>query len=151
MRSWSKAIPLLFFVAAASSACEAEPPSGFLIDADTTATFEALEIPEEYRELTNPFDGDDDQAAQGEVLYQANCSSCHGVSGEGDGPAAAGLEPRPRNLAEEIDSLSDAYLFWRISDGGLMEPFNSVMPNWRGIMDEEQIWQVISYLRTLNK
>lgn len=151
MRPWSKAIPLILLVAAASSACGVEPAAGFPGNADITATFQTIEIPEEYRDLTNPFDGDEAQAAEGEVLYQANCASCHGVTGEGDGPAAGGLEPPPKNLAVEIDTLSDAYLFWRISDGGLMAPFNSVMPNWRGIMDEEQIWQVITYLRTLKK
>ncbi len=32
------------------------------------------------------------------ALYQAHCSSCHGATGAGDGPQAAGLEPPPRNF-----------------------------------------------------
>lgn len=31
-----------------------------------------------------------DVIAQGETLYAANCASCHGPAGQGDGPAAAG-------------------------------------------------------------
>jgi len=83
------------------------------------------------------------------VLFQANCSSCHGLTGEGDGTAAAGLEPKPENLARNQSALSDAYLFWRISEGGLIDPFNSLMPTWKGLMSDEKIWQVVSYLRTL--
>jgi mono/diheme cytochrome c family protein len=105
--------------------------------------------PEPFATLTNPMAGDQDAILSGEELFQANCSSCHGITGEGDGVAARGLEPKPKNLARNQSSLSDAYLYWRISDGGLMDPFNSLMPAWRGLLDEEKIWQVITYLRTL--
>lgn len=105
--------------------------------------------PEEFADLSNPFDGDPEMIAKGDVLYKTNCSSCHGLSGEGDGPAGAGLEPEPENLARNQSDLSDSYLFWRIYDGGLIEPFNSLMPAWKGLMSDEKIWQVVSYLRTL--
>ena len=108
-----------------------------------------LEPPEQYANLTNPYAGDQDAEAEGEILYQADCSSCHGPAGRGDGSAAGGLDPKPQNLAANQGMLSDAYLYWRISEGGLMEPFYSVMPSWRGILDEEHIWQLISFLRTL--
>ena len=107
------------------------------------------EPPEQFADLSNPFTDDPEMIAEGEVLYQANCSSCHGFTGEGDGTAAAGLEPKPENLAQNQSALSDAYLFWRISEGGLIKPFNSLMPTWKGLMSEERIWQVITYLRTL--
>ena len=107
------------------------------------------EPPEEYADLTNPYVGDQDAETEGESLYQADCSSCHGPAGRGDGQAAGGLDPKPQNLAENQSILSDAYLYWRISEGGLMEPFYSVMPSWRGILNEEQIWQIITFLRTL--
>jgi hypothetical protein len=45
--------------------------------------------------------------------------------------------------------LSDDYLHWRIAEGGMMRPFNSVMPSWKGILSEDQIWMIITYLRTL--
>ncbi len=35
----------------------------------------------------------------GRELYRGNCASCHGENGEGDGPAGAVLNPKPRNLA----------------------------------------------------
>jgi mono/diheme cytochrome c family protein len=38
--------------------------------------------------------------ARGETLFKQNCSSCHGDSGHGDGPAAASLNPKPRNFGQ---------------------------------------------------
>jgi len=35
---------------------------------------------------------------QGKKAYETNCVICHGASGLGDGAAAAGLSPKPRNL-----------------------------------------------------
>ena len=38
------------------------------------------------------------QPRDGRALYDANCAICHGVSGQGDGPAASGLDPQPADL-----------------------------------------------------
>lgn len=118
------------------------------LDGAGGVAIERPEPPEQYAGMTNPLEGDPETIAAGETLYQANCSSCHGPAGAGNGPAAGGLEPPPADLAEIHASLSDAYLHWRIAEGGLMEPFNSVMPAWRGILSTEQIWQIIAYIRT---
>ena len=104
-----------------------------------------------HKSLQNSFSGDRDAAAKGKAIYEANCASCHGPSGEGDGPAGSALERRPLNLAANQSELGDDYLYWRISEGGMMEPFASMMPAWRGLLREEQIWQVIAYLRTLKE
>ncbi|MGB3713137.1 MAG: hypothetical protein WA996_01790, partial [Candidatus Promineifilaceae bacterium] len=64
-----------------------------------------------------------------------------------------GLDPKPANLSdsEMMHDLSDGYLFWRVSKGGYLEPFNSHMPPWESWLTEEQRWQVISYVRTLSE
>jgi len=36
--------------------------------------------------------------ADGAAFYAENCTSCHGAEGRGDGPAAAGLKPKPTDL-----------------------------------------------------
>lgn len=107
------------------------------------------DIPEQYSGLGNPYIDDPAAISAGEILYEANCSSCHGLTGEGDGPASGGIDPPPGNLALRQASLSDAYLYWRISEGGLMEPFNSIMLGWKGMLDEQSIWEIISYVRTM--
>jgi mono/diheme cytochrome c family protein len=105
--------------------------------------------PPEYADRTDPYAGQINAVTAGEKIYQSNCSSCHGDKGKGDGPVAMSLDPKPANLAANMSSFSDAYLFWRINEGGQFEPFHSVMPAWKNVLSEEQIWQVISFLRTL--
>ncbi|MCB8973844.1 MAG: cytochrome c [Ardenticatenaceae bacterium] len=110
-----------------------------------------VEAPEEFASLKNPFAADHEAIEIGEELFQAYCASCHGPEGAGDGPAAESLEPKPAALSDGMmmNMLSDGYLFWRVSQGGQMEPFNSAMPAWQAALTEEQRWQIISYVRTL--
>ncbi len=120
--------------------------------ADTESEQEAgIQVPAPYQGKTNPFAGDTAAAEAGKAIYETNCASCHGPTGQGDGPAGQALDPKPSNLAQKGGELGDDFLFWRISEGGAMAPFNSAMPAWKGVLSEEQIWQVITYIRTLGQ
>ena len=106
-------------------------------------------IPAEYAGLTSPVAADADSLALGKAHFDQFCASCHGNAGLGDGPAAAALDPAPPMLAQTALMTGDDYLFWRISEGGAMEPFNSAMPAWKEILDEQARWDVINYARSL--
>jgi mono/diheme cytochrome c family protein len=107
-------------------------------------------IPDDYAGMTNPIDAEELSLARGRETYALHCATCHGDQGLGDGPTAAGLEPAPVPLAFTARMLADDYLFWRISEGGAMEPFNSAMPAWKGVLDEETRWDVVNALRDLS-
>jgi mono/diheme cytochrome c family protein len=109
----------------------------------------ASAVPAPYTGKTNPKANDAAAAEAGKAIYASNCATCHGDKGMGDGPSAATLDPKPKALATEIGNLKDDYLVWRISEGGAMAPYNSAMPAWKNSLSEDQIWQVISFLRTL--
>jgi mono/diheme cytochrome c family protein len=146
-RNLRAVISCLIFLGFLLAACGgSETPVPFFGEEDTGIR---PEIPEAYQALSNPYANDPDQIAAGEILYEANCAACHGITGEGDGPASGGLNPPPGNLALRHPTMGDGYMYWRISDGGLMEPFRSIMPGWRGLLDEDEIWQLISYIRTM--
>jgi cytochrome c553 len=112
-----------------------------------------IDPPHEFAEMTNPFLHDADAIAAGQPIFEASCVVCHGSTGEGDGPGAAGLDPQPASLAdpEMMSDVTDGYLFWRISEGGMAEPFNSAMPPWKDVLSEEEIWQVVNYVRELSE
>ena len=100
-------------------------------------------VPADFSGKTNPLGAD--AATAGAEVFKANCAACHGETGLGDGPAGAALDPAPKNLAVLQAQAGDDYLFWRITTG---KEGTSMVP-WKGILTEEQIWQVVAFLRTL--
>lgn len=103
----------------------------------------------EYANRESPIPRTDDNLRAGRQLYQQNCVACHGKSGRGEGPAAASMDPPPANLAAVVQTrmATDGYLYWAIAEGGA--PLGTPMPAYKDILAEEQIWQLIQYLRTL--
>lgn len=100
-------------------------------------------VPEEYASLANPLEPD--AAGAGAEVFRTNCEMCHGPQGYGDGPAGQSLEPKPGNLAVLQTRAGDGYLFWRIREG---KPGTSMVA-WQGILSDEEIWQVIAFVRTI--
>lgn len=109
-----------------------------------TATPGTIEtVPAEFAGQTNPYGVE--AAPLGEEVYKAYCVSCHGETGLGDGVAGASLFPPPKNLVQLQSVVEDDYLFWRISTGRA----GTAMVGWRGVLTDQQIWQVVSFIRTL--
>ena len=83
------------------------------------------------------------------MLYAENCLGCHGPSGDGDGPAGNNLNPCPTNIAgfSKMPMATDGYLFWTIAEGGM--PIQTAMPVFKGTLKEEEIWQIVTYLRNM--
>ena len=99
-------------------------------------------------DLTNPIEADEASLALGAEAY-ATCAVCHGDTGLGDGAAGAALDPAPVNIAHTSQMMSDAYFFWRISEGG--EEFGTLMPAWKDAFDDETIWDLINYIQALGE
>jgi putative heme-binding domain-containing protein len=92
----------------------------------------------------NPFSGDAKAAKVGESQFRANCAFCHGLGarGGGRGPDLTRAQKRHGN--------ADADLFRTINEGvpGTAMPQNGATQQGVG-MTEEEIWQVISYIRSV--
>jgi copper transport protein len=80
-------------------------------------------------------------AALGEGIYLANCASCHGRDGDGDGPIET--EPQPGPLAEAVLRTSAAELSYRIAYGVAGTP----MPAFAGTLTRDERWALVAYLR----
>ena len=79
----------------------------------------------------------------GRTKFNINCRLCHGPEGKGDGPAAAALNPKPRNLtSQEVQAETDGELFWKITTG------RGVMPSWQQLPEKDR-WSLVHYLRSL--
>src|SRR5205085_11935441 len=62
----------------------------------------AIAAPGEASGPLNPLTADTQTIAAGQLLYQANCATCHGMSGKGNGPVAAALSPRPSDFTQHM-------------------------------------------------
>jgi hypothetical protein len=90
-------------------------------------------VPRDYVGLATP-----GEHGAGADVYMAHCASCHGETGEGDGPAAMGW-PRPTNLTRLGPAALDPdYLLYRIREGGDFFPYNSTMTAYEGVLSEGQ-------------
>jgi len=85
-------------------------------------------------------------ADDGKATYEIRCAPCHGSTGTGDGPAAAALEPKPRNFRDPA--------FWRGRSrtslkmtveqgrpGTMMSPF-------KGVLSDAEIDGVVRYVES---
>ncbi len=99
-------------------------------------------VPDNYKTMKNPVTFDKNAAA---ALYTTHCKSCHGKEGLGDGPKAAQLDTPCGDLTtSEFQKQSDGAIFYKTLEGrGDMPSFKKKIP------DEEDIWQLVHYLRTL--
>lgn len=88
----------------------------------------------------------------GRNLYQQFCTSCHGVSGRGDGPVGRALNPRPADHTStaRMGQLSDEHVIKVIREGGASVGKSPMMAPWGGILSEQDIRDVLAYLRTLS-
>lgn len=87
--------------------------------------------------------------AKGKEVFAGKCSPCHGLTGHGDGPAAASLQPKPRNLsdAKYVSALTDEHIFKTVSEGGAAVGKSPAMPSWKSSLSESDIWNVVAYIR----
>jgi cytochrome c oxidase cbb3-type subunit I/II len=94
--------------------------------------------------LHSAADQDDlqEEVSRGVALFAANCASCHGSVGRGDGKASASLLPKPANLTAA--RFSDERLSSVLWNGVV----GSAMPPWRQLPAED-LRSLIAYIQSL--
>lgn len=119
---------LLFALAAAATAAEAAEPAP---SADSERSAISVE--------------------RGRTIYQALCTQCHGVNGNGWGINAPHMEVLPRNHIDtrEMAARTDDELFKVIKEGGPSINKSVFMPSWKKNLSDPEIQDLVAYLRQL--
>jgi cytochrome c oxidase cbb3-type subunit 3 len=95
-------------------------------------------VPARAHEEVNPYRGQGDAIAAGRRIFVDRCSHCHGEDAEG-------TKKRPPLTSERIQhQASEGDLHWLLVNGNMRKG----MPSWSKLPDQ-QLWQVISYLKSL--
>jgi mono/diheme cytochrome c family protein len=84
--------------------------------------------------------------SQGKVIYESNCTDCHGPSGNGHGVDSSNLASQPAAFTDQsfMAQVSSASLYQAISSGIAPD-----MPAYTNTLDDNQRWSLVSYLRSL--
>jgi len=97
--------------------------------------------------LKNPVPSSAASIAAGQKIFQANCVSCHGPAGAGDGKNIAQMNPKPSNLTDASwkHGSTDGEIYTLIKDGSK----DTAMKGFASKMTTNDIWNVVNYIRTL--
>jgi putative copper resistance protein D len=100
--------------------------------------------PTTYRRPSVPYAAS--SIAHGEALFRDHCALCHGMSGRGDGPAAAGLLQRPADLtASHTSDHTAGDMYWWLTHG-----LGLAMPGFGTVLSEDERWDLINFIRALS-
>ncbi len=103
-------------------------------------------VPAPYAGLKSPLPPSADVVAAGKAKFAQRCVLCHGSSGQGDGREGP-FDPPAADLTSKVRA--DDYLYWRISEGGGVEPFCTAMPAFARLFADEARWELVAYVRSL--
>ena len=94
-------------------------------------------------------------AEQGKAVYEKWCAQCHGETGEGNGPAAHYMYPRPRDFVAALYQVrstasgalpTDDDIMWAI-DNGLP---GTTMPGWKDHLSTSERRALLAYIKTFS-
>jgi mono/diheme cytochrome c family protein len=107
---------------------------------------------------------EDPHVKQGHALYEYYCAHCHGAKGRGDGYNADFMDPRPRDLTDQVETemadLTNEQIydtFTRVvkEESDVTNPDEDFipgsMPTFKYTLSDEERWALVAYVRTLHK
>lgn len=103
-------------------------------------------VPANFKSMKNPVAVSDASTKAGQVLYAKTCAACHGKTGLGDGPKAKSLKTAATNFSKaESQNQTDGEHFYKTKTG------RGDMPKYEGKLSDDDIWNIVNYVRTFKK
>lgn len=103
-------------------------------------------VPANFKTMKNAVAKSDGSTKAGLALYTKNCASCHGKAGLGDGVKARALKEFPGDFSKaDFQGESDGDHFYKTKFG------RGEMPKYEGKLTDNDIWNVVNYMRTFKK
>ena len=96
-------------------------------------------VPASARGRANPLPDQQAAAQAGLHLYANECARCHGDHAQGKGS-------RPPLISDRVAQATDGELAWLLRNGNAWKG----MPSWSSMPDAER-WQLVAYLRSINR
>ncbi len=104
------------------------------------------DVPANFKTMKNPVAKGDASTKAGLAVYIKNCASCHGKTGLGDGVKARALKTFPGDFSKvEYQGQTDGDQFYKTKNG------RGEMPKYEGKVTDDDIWNVVNYMRTFKK
>jgi mono/diheme cytochrome c family protein len=97
--------------------------------------------------IKNPVPASPESLAAGKQIYLRRCASCHAANGEG-GPGNDLIPAAPTLVDDQVKSKADAAIFASIKNG--VAPDFNMVP-FKDTLKDEEIWNVVNYLRSIAK
>ena len=104
------------------------------------------DVPANFKTMKNPVAKGDVSNKAGMALYNKNCASCHGKAGLGDGVKARALKDFPGDFSGAFyQDQTDGEHFYKTKTG------RGEMPKYEGKISDDDIWNIVNYMRTFKK
>jgi mono/diheme cytochrome c family protein len=100
-------------------------------------------VPEAAREMKNPISPTAADLDSVRPIYRDKCSSCHGLTGRGDGHDASLYDPKPTDFtdATHMSAVTDGELYYKLTEG------RKPMPSFQKRLSDEQRWRMVMLIR----
>src|SRR5262245_56620859 len=98
--------------------------------------------------LKNPVKSSPQSIEAGQKTYQTSCAPCHGATGKGAGAVAKNLTVKPSDLTDPKweHGSTDGKIFVNIRDGVAPQ---MKMKAFKGKVSDQDIWNIVNYLRSI--
>jgi len=103
-------------------------------------------VPANFKSMKNPIAVSETSTTAGQTSYMKTCAACHGKTGLADGPKAKSLKTVPTDFTKAVSqNQTDGEHFYKTKTG------RGDMPKYEGKLSDDDIWNIVNYVRTFKK